>query len=241
MQISTRAIVLHNTKYSESSIITKLFTEQLGVVSYIVNGVRSSKAKNKASFFQPSTLLEIQAIQRENKNLQRLIEYKRIHTFETIPFQIKKTAVAQFITETLYRAIQNQDPNFELFDFAFNSIVFLDKTTELNPDFHLIFLLHLSRILGFAPNGKYTSITPIFDLQEGTFVSQPFSAATGVSFPQSKFISELQELSSTTTMQIVPNGKERNAVLQYILNYFRYHIAGFGNMKSPEILKAIFE
>lgn len=241
MQVNTRAIVLHNTKYSESSIITKLFTEQLGVVSYMVNGVRSSKGKNKAPLFQPSTLLHIQATQRENKNLQRLIEYKRFHTFETIPFNIKKTAVAQLITETLNRAIHNHEPNIELFDFAFNSFLFLDKTPNLNPDFHLIFLLQLSGILGFEPNGKYTSATPLFDLQEGTFVSESLSSAGTIGYPQSKYISELKELNNTSTMQIVPNGKERNAVLQNLLSYYRYHISDFGILKSPEVLKAIFE
>ncbi|MBX2903913.1 MAG: DNA repair protein RecO [Chitinophagales bacterium] len=241
MQVNTRAIVLHHTKYSETSIITKLFTEQLGVVSYMVNGVRSSKGKHKAVLFQPSTLLEIQATQRENKTLQRLTEYKRLHTYETIPFDIKKTAVTQLLTETLNRTISHHEPNTELFEFAWSSFVFLDTSTTLNPDFHLIFLLQLSAILGFRPHGNYTSVTPMFDLQEGSFVSQALSLEGAVGYPYSHYISELKDLNTTHSEAVIPNGKARSSVLNHLLNYFRFHIADFGNLKSPEVLRAVFE
>ena len=38
-------------KYSESSVIVKIFTEKFGIKSYIMKGVRSKKSKNKLIFY----------------------------------------------------------------------------------------------------------------------------------------------------------------------------------------------
>lgn len=241
MNINCRAIVLLTTKYAESSIIAKLFTEQLGVVSYMLNGIRSSKGKNKAAYFQPGTILEIQAVQRENKTLQKLTEYKLYYTYETIPFHIRKMAVAQLIIETLNRSVASQDFNTELFEFSINNFLHIDKVESLNPDFHLIYLLKLSDILGFKPNGNYTADTPVFNLLEGCFVTQNFSNSNCINLPYSKFISTLNNIEITTMEAILPNGKARNTVLQYLLNYFRVHVPEFGILKSPEVLRQVFE
>lgn len=241
MHINTRAIVLHSTKYSETSIISKMFTEEMGVVSYMINGIRSTKGKNKAVLFQPATILEIQATQRENKSLQRLVEYKRYCTYESIPFDIRKTAVVQLLIEMLNRAISQTEANEELFLFIVESLLHIDKCHELNPDFHLIFLLKLTALFGFQPNGNYTSLTPLFDLKEGCYVSKAVLQDGVACFPHSSFISNLNAMEITEKISVIPNGKERNVVLQYLLQYFKYHIANFGNLKSPEVLKTIFE
>ena len=43
MYSQTKGIVLSSVKYSESSIICKVYTAKLGLQSYIVNGVRKRK------------------------------------------------------------------------------------------------------------------------------------------------------------------------------------------------------
>jgi DNA repair protein RecO (recombination protein O) len=240
MIISSRAIVLQNVKYSETSLIAKLFTEQLGVVSYIVNGVRSGKGKHRASLFQPSTLLEIQATQRENKNLQRITEYRRYHTYETLPFDIKKTGVAQFITEVLHRSLRHHEPHGELFRFSIDSYLQIDRSRELNPDFHLIFLLKLSSLLGFQPSGCFTDITPAFDLKEGIFVSRAVANDYSILPPHSRYLSRLKDLPIDSPSPVLSSGKERSKLLDDLLNYFRYHLPDFGKLKSPEVLKILY-
>lgn len=241
MNISCRAIVLHTTKYAESSIVAKLFTEQLGVVTYMINGVRSSRSKNRAAYFQPATILEIQATQRENKTLQRLTDFKLFYTYENIPFEIRKMAVAQLIIETLNRSVTSQDFSPELFEFSISSFLHIDKAVSLNPDFHLIYLLKLSAILGFKPNGNCSAETPTFNLLEGCFVAGNFPSNDCINSPYSNFISSLNELDITSIETVLPNGKARNIVLQYLLNYFRIHVPEFGVLKSPEVLKSVFE
>lgn len=241
MHFTSRAIVLQNTKYSETSVICKLFTEQLGVMSYMVNGVRTTKGKSKASLLQPLTILEVEATQRDNKNLQRFKEIRRLQTYTSIPFDIRKSSMAQLMLEVLNKTLHPHEANQELFEFVFDSLHFLDETKDLNPDFHLMFLIKLSSYAGFQPHGNYTAITPLFDLKEGAFVSTALSGIGAVGNPYSKFISDLCSINFTEVQPVLSNSAERNTLLSYLILYYKHHIEGFGNLKSPEVLKAVFE
>src|ERR1700683_5435900 len=105
MQIKTRGIVLHTIRFSETSVITKIYTEKLGLVSYIVKGVRSSKSKAKAALLQPLTLLDMEVTHRENKQLQYIREFSRLYTYQSIPFHTLKSSVALFLLEVVSKSI----------------------------------------------------------------------------------------------------------------------------------------
>ena len=82
---NTQGIVLRSVKYGETSLITSVFTEKQGVQSYMVQGVRTSKAKtNKAALLQPATLLDLVIYQKPQVNLQRLKEYQYAHIYTTL-------------------------------------------------------------------------------------------------------------------------------------------------------------
>lgn len=241
MHFITKAIVLQNIKYAESSVICKLLTERFGVISYIINGVRSTKGKNKASILQPSSILEIEATQRDNKNIQRLSQFKLAYTFSTIPFDIRKSSMAQLMIELLNKTLHPNEANHELFEFVLDSLCFLDETKRLNPDFHLMFMIKLTSYLGFQPNGTFTTLTPLLDLMEGAFVSRALSGEGGIGLPYSKFIADLMHKNFTDNTPILSNSEDRNTLLNYLIQYYKYHIDSFSGLKSPEVLKAVFD
>lgn len=151
----TSAIVLHTTPYSNTSVIAKLYTREFGLQGYLVNSVRSAKAKNKNAYFQPLTLLDLVVYHNPAKNLQRISQLEYLHRFSRIPFQTHTGAQALFIAEVLYRTIREEESNPVLFDFITESILFLDKSDEPLPDFHLLFLLKLAAFLGFGTFCKF--------------------------------------------------------------------------------------
>src|SRR5690349_2690466 len=104
MYLKTRGIVLHTVKYSETSVISKIYTEKLGLQSYIVKGVRSAKSKSKAALLQPLTLLEMEVSHRENKQLQFIKEYTRAHNYQSIPFHVLKSTIALFLLEVISKS-----------------------------------------------------------------------------------------------------------------------------------------
>ena len=104
----TRGVVFRFTKYGETSIIVTLFTELFGLQSYIVNGVRSKSGKNKIALFQPLTLLDLVVYHREHANLNRIKEVKCLYPFQSIPTDIKKSALAIFIIEVINKTVKEE-------------------------------------------------------------------------------------------------------------------------------------
>lgn len=96
MTQSTRGIVLRYYPYSESSIIVKIFTENFGLQSYIVKGIRARKSKTKIAIFQPLTLLEFVAYRKENKSIHHLKEPRVPFHFQSIPVDLHKRSIQFF-------------------------------------------------------------------------------------------------------------------------------------------------
>jgi len=146
----TKGIVFRFTKYGETSIIVSIFTELFGLQSYIVNGVRTKSAKNKIALFQPLTLLDLVVYHRENADILRIKEVKCFYAYQTIHTDIRKSAIAMFLNEFVNKAVKDQSHAGEISEFLISSLISLDKV-DSPENFHLIFLLKLSRYLGFGP------------------------------------------------------------------------------------------
>jgi len=240
MDYKTKGIVLQTIKYSETSVIAKIFTEQLGLVSYMVNGVRSVKSPAKASMLQPLTLLDLEVTHRESKRLQRIKEFRRSHNYQSLPFDILKSTMAVFLLEVVTKSMREHDANIELFQFVWDNLCFLDETEKTNNDFHLQFLLHYAGYLGFAPHGNFSESTPYFDMQEGIFSAKESFSNTVLGKEDSRIISALLSVSTFENTTLKLNRGKRKEVLNNILKYYSLHLEGFSNLRSPDILEEVF-
>jgi DNA repair protein RecO (recombination protein O) len=239
MLLKTKGIVLHTTKYSETSVIAKIYTDKLGLVSYIIKGVRSSKSRNKAALLQPLTLLDMEVNHRENKSLQFIKEFSRAHSYQSLPFDTIKSAIALFLLEVIAKSIHEHEPNEELFDFVYHSLCLLDESVELNPDFHLLFLTHFTRHLGFFPHNNYTETNSGFNLLEGVFVPTTTQIGNILKPEESRIIFELANASFSSNLRLGIGRFERKKTLSNLLRYYQFHIENF-NIKSAEVLEEIF-
>ena len=152
MLTKTQAIVLHSLKYGETRLIVDMFTRSQGRQSFIVSIPKSVKGKIKKQLFQPLTLLEIEYDLRPKLQLQKLSDVRLASPFSSIPFDPNKLSISLFIAEFLYYALRSEQRNEPLFDYIVNSIQWLDAQTNRFANFHLVFLMRLSRFLGFYPN-----------------------------------------------------------------------------------------
>jgi DNA repair protein RecO (recombination protein O) len=216
----TRGIVFRFTKYGETSIIVNIFTEIFGLQSYIVNGVRSSSAKNKIALYQPLTLLDLVVYHRENANINRIKEVKCAHPFHSIFMDVKKSTIGMFMLEVMNKAIKEQSHSGDVFEFLFNSIVALDLTTEDNESFHLTFLLKLSRYLGF-----------------GAFRA---SEIVGGRMTTEETETDLDKLLKSGFENIPRFTRaQRNALLDLLLKFYAEHMDTFGELKSVPVLREV--
>lgn len=223
----TRGIVLNYLKYGESSIIVRIYTESYGLQSYIVNGVRSAKSKNKIALFQPLTLLDMVVYHREQSDLQRIKELKCEEPFRSVPFEFRKSGIALFMTEVLVKSVKQEEQNESLFEFLHHSIMLLDHLQHNYSNFHLQFLLKLSVYLGFGPGTA----------EELYEQAHPGGNTPDFGHQEKQLIEALLEQGFENDIRMT--GAQRRAILQNILIFYRLHVDHFGELRSLPVLQEV--
>ncbi len=240
MLITTRGIVVRTVKYSETSVICDVFTEKMGLQTYIVSGVRKKNARIGSSLLQVMSLLEIVAYHQENKTINRTKEIKPAYVYSDIPFQLHKSAVGIFMAELVQKTIKETTPNQELFDYIWNAFMYLDLTNESVANLHLVFMTQLAEFLGFMPGGDYEAKASFFDLKEGVYtLEEPLHTYT-LTFNQSDLLHQLSETSLTHAHEIELTRLIRQKILDRLIQFYQHHIDGFKTLNSHEIFKEIF-
>ena len=221
MIFKTRGIVFRFTKFKETSIIVTIFTEEFGLQSYIVNGVRSKSAKNRIALYQPLTLLNLVVYHRENANIERIKEISCLYPYRTLTTDVKKSTLAMFLNELLNKTVRDESHTAEIFEFLCQSLITLDTLGKGYENFHLIFLLKLCRYLGFG----------VYNLNEvlGGRVADPETE---------KILNQL--LTSEYDTPLVISNPERRALLDLLLKFYAEHMENLGEIKSVQVLKDVF-
>ncbi|MDH5609119.1 MAG: DNA repair protein RecO [Cyclobacteriaceae bacterium] len=219
----TRGIVLQYLRYKESSIIVRIYTEEYGMQSFVVNGIRSQKSKRSIGNYQPFTLLEILAYYHKGKDIHRMSDSKMLYSHQSISANVRKGSVVLFLSEVVSRLLYHESAaNRPLFQFLWDSIIFYDQLGEGFENFHLIFLVRLSRFVGFGIHnmGELVSHTPGAD-QETVFMLQKI-------------------VESDYQAVIQASGEMRYKGLLVLLNYYKHHVDYFGEIKSLKVLQQVF-
>lgn len=216
----TRGIVFRFTKYGETSVIVNIFTELFGLQGYIVNGVRSKSGKNKAALFQPLTLLDLVVYHRENADLNRISEVKCLYPYRSIPLDIRKSSIAVFINEVINKSIKEESHAGELCQFIIDSFIALDNLVIGTENFHLIFLLKLSRLLGFGAHNT----DEVMGIRA---TDQETERILGL-------LIKADYLHSVTL-----TNSQRRVILDLLLKFYSDHIESFGEMKSIQVLREV--
>lgn len=238
MQIKTRGIVLSYIKYRETSIIVRIYTEQLGIQSYVVNGVRKAKSPGRIALFQPFTLLELVAyVARPGSGLTRLSEFRCAEPLRTLPYDIQKSSVVFFLSEVMGRAVREEEKNEPLFRFLHDSILAYDQQEVGTENFALLFLLHLTNYLGFGASSG-GELTDQIVLAGHSGASSGYSTGPAV-LRLREFETYFDELLHNPVQSTIPNGRVRRELLSVLIRYYQLHIEQLGEIKSLDILSQV--
>lgn len=221
----SKGIVLSYVRYRETSIIVKVYTEEGGIQSFIENGVRSSRGRNKIALFQPLTVLEFVGYYRPNSELHRFAEVRVAWPFTSVPFNTSKTAVGLFICEVLNQTLKEETSSQAMFGFIEESLRWFDEAPDNYENFHLWFLWRLSFYLGF-------------EAASARELAQELAEA-GYRIPDESLLLPLDTLKTAEDVRI--SRGQRTYLLEVILKFYELHVANFGEIRSLAILKAIFE
>lgn len=238
MLITTKAIVFSALKYAEADLIVKCFTEKEGLKSYLLRGVlKSKKGKLKASFFQPLTQLEIVAAHKEKGTLEYIREARLGMPYNSLHTNIFKSTVVIFLSEVLRNAVKEEERNLPLYKFLEESLLMFDSS-EKTTNFHLWFLLELTKYLGFYPDDSQLD-GEVFNLLDGNFQSRK----TNDSCISDETVIVLKQLLGTNfdgLSRIKMNQITRSRFLLMLLNYYEIHLQGFHKPKSLGVLNEIY-
>ena len=219
MITKTRGIVLNYIKYGDTSIICKIYTEQFGLQSYIINGIRKSKSKN-IGLFQPLNILDLVVYHKKTSGLQRIKESKLDYAYKTLHLDMKKISVCFFLSEFLNRISQNDDYQKDNFDFIKDSLIVFDRLEVNYSNFHIQFLIKLSKYFGIdIGNSKHLTAENVKD-DINLFVDAC--------------------INNSYEVKIKSNNILRNNVINLIVEHYSRNLDININLNSTNILKEIF-
>lgn len=229
MMLSTPGLVLHTTPYGESSVIAKVFTRQLGVRSYIVKGVRRHGGGMKQNLFAPLSSLDMVVYDSHKSELNHIKELAPRHPDSAS--DPVGNALRFFMTEVLYKALREEEPMPELWDYVESS-----EFGVRSSDLPVCFLLQVAHYLGIEPLDNYSVREPLFDLQEGRFVSAPTETTLAPALS-----ALLHEYLLAKGNRQPASLTDRRALIDALIAYYQLHLSGFRQFHSHEILHTILK
>lgn len=216
MKVNTRLIVLHTTKYGESSVIVHSLSREYGRRSFFV---RNASKKQVMTLFQPLNILEGDVDDVTKSKLLNIGNLSALYPLSGIRADLYKNSMTLFISEVLYRAVKDGSREEGMFEWCVKNILLLDSVQTDFSNFHLRFLLELSVILGFSPS--------LEDLR-------PFIGE------RVEVISEFMASSFAESMLIPLSGEIRNEIAEDILRYLEYHLDSSLNINSLKVLRELY-
>lgn len=240
-QYKARGIVLNTMKYGDSGVIVHILTDVAGRRGYMVQGLGKGKSgsKGKGALFQPMFLVDFVGLEGSKMQLDRMREASLAEPLQSIPFDVRKSTIALFMAEVLYKLVREVEPNSPLFEFVYNSVVALDNMEEGVHNFHLWFMVGLSRHLGFYPSGEWFE-GAVFDIEAGCFTRTMPRSGLFIGEENSRLLGELMEVSVMNLKEIALSRVQRSEFLAALLTYFGYHLDTIHQIQSLRILAEVF-
>ena len=238
MLVSTKAIVLSKFKYRENDLIVKCYTQNDGVVSYLLRGVlKNRKGHVKAAYFQPLSQLHLETDVKNNRSLQFIKEVRVAYVYSSLHTQVQKGAVAMFLSEVLTESLKEEEPNDTVFQFLQASLQWLDAH-EYFSNFHLLFLLKLTKHLGFYPDiegmecGAFNLVSGRFEME-----SNELHIISGESLA---ILKRLLLVKFDDLPNIKLNSEQRKGFLEMMLQYYQLQLGHFKRPKSLDVFIQVF-
>src|SRR5690606_2395901 len=145
---------------------------------------------------------------------------------------------ALFINEMLSRSLKQHTADDVLFEFLFHAIEILDSLNTGLSNYHLYFLLRLSRFLGFYPDTSQSGL-PYFDLKDGHYTAEQPPHRLILEPPFTKIWTAVLSSNFNNLQDLKISAQERKLLLGKIIEYYQLHIEGFGQIRSHEILEEV--
>ena len=241
MYSTTRGIILHVTPYNDTYSMVHVYTEVYGRATYLVASQRKRKSRISNAHFIPLSVVEMEVEHKKTRDIQRLKEVRIFYPLINIPSHPVKNTIALFLSEVLYRIIHTAAPDPQLFNYLYHSIRHLEILEQGIANFHLVFLIYLTRHLGIFPNAELQTTGSYFDLLNGVFTTQQPDHPHFLNKEESVIFARLLRMNYENMALYSFSRKERNLIVQQIFAYYRLHSVDFPEIKSLAVMQSLYD
>ena len=179
------------------------------------------------ALLQPMFVVEFEASHSTKSDMDLVRDVRCAVPLVSMPFDIVKSTVAMFMAEVLYRLVCD-------------AVQRLDEASSGVANFHLKFLVELSRHLGFYPSGEYRE-GDYLDIREGCFVGSMPLSGDAMSVENSRILAQVMAADFDSLASVQLNRTSRDGFLMAMLDYFDFHLDSVHTIRSVEILRAVFD
>lgn len=229
---SLTGVILHRFKYSDTSLIVKIFTKEQGLISSIAKGVRKNK---KGGFlYQTGNIIRFEYSKKVSNSLYAIKDGTIGIPYFNIQESIIKNMLITFLCEVLLKSLEEEQQEVKLFDFVVSQFILLDRmeSNQQIREFHLLFLIKLTKHLGFYPDNNYEE-GKSFNLLKGEFSYE------AINYNQQTSTAFAQLLNSQGSRSLIESKEKRKDVLNLLMKYYKTHQQGMGEIKSLKVFEAL--
>ena len=228
---SIKGIVLHTYKYAETSVISKMYTKEFGLKSYVFKGIRNKKSKNKLSLLQSLNIVDLEVTNDKKRNLQYVKEIQKNTDLSLLFSDMNKRFLSLFISEILLKVLVDSEKDNSLFKFIENTVLSLNSSEYLSKNFSLVFLIKLSSYLGFYPNSEFSD-REYFDLESATFISE--NSYYNISYDNKIYFTLLLK-----NKNIEIPYQNRKELIKSLQDFYKLHHYNIDQLKSYEVIESL--
>ena len=242
MYVKSEALILSVKKHRDNSMLVQVYASEYGRTSFLVYGGRGKRGgKSFASLLHPLSLVEIDAEMKPNRDLHISKEIKCVEPLNGILFDPQKSTLAIFLAEILLSSLKTSEKDKSFLKQAFSTFLSLDRMDRGIANFHIAFLLKLTYFLGVSPNVSRISNVGYFDMRQAEFsIKRPYHSQYVDAFYE-RPLRLLIRMNYQNLHLYHFSREERRVTLEKIIEYYRIHLHGFGEIISLSVLKTIFD
>ncbi len=234
-------IIVKAVKYSETSIICDAYTDELGLRTYIINGVRKKNSRISPGLLQPMALVELVIYHNEDKDINRIKEIKPSYVYQRMPFEVPRGAIGLFMTEVVQKTLREPEPQPALFEFLKRCYCQLDQLSTTVVNYPIWFLTHYAYHLGLSPTIVKLTEESVFDYSVGRILAEaPSAHHYYFSTHNTHLLVAFLELGAVASSELELSNTERRGLLNDLLLYYQYHLDNFGPLNSILVLQSVF-
>ena len=216
MTVNIELIVLHTTKTGDNSIVVHTLSKEYGRRSFLIRGAGK---KSTMAMLLPLSIIEADVVETTKSTLFTARNLSSRYPLLGIRNNLYKNSMTLFLSEVLYRTVNDGANEDGLYGWCVKNILLLDALDSDFSNFHIRFLLEFAVALGFSPESR--------DLA-------PFM---GENFP---IVEKFMKDSFADAMMIPLNGSVRNEIAEGILRYIEFHSDSAINVASLSVLRELF-